>query len=412
MKRNLGIIGLSALLSISSVQVVSAAGLWSEDLWGDENPTTPTTPGSTTTDWSSWDEPTEQNSTQGAPYTDLWSESFWDDGQTKTTETELWSEDLWEDEKPIATPQTTPETTNEQNNNPGSPYTEQWSNDLWAEPEKEETESKSNEAKPSTKQDLWTEPSYVEHWSEPEYVDEWTNVVTTDQWADLVTTPQWSKAVETGQWMDVVKTKEWEAVQQTQSWDSLMDVQPISWMDSSVLEMPPGEVSFDTPPVVEGGRTLVPLRTILDLTGAEMDWNNGTQTVTAKKGDITIALTIGSKTAFVNNKPVTLDAPAKITDGRTLVPLRFVSEQLGYKVNYDAAASKVTINDKWHFSTDPKTYQDKKATPKTNASNSNSNSNDLIYGGLNDAQWNAMKIFEKYGASGGFGLNYWGQSGY
>lgn len=398
MKRKLGIIGLSALLSISSVQVVSAAGLWSEDLWGDESPTTPTTPGSTTTDWSSWDEPTEQSNNQGAPYTDLWSESFWDDEQPTTPQTDLWSDDLWEDEKPI----TTPQTTNEQNNNQVSPDTERWSDDLWAEPES------------SSKQESWTNPSYVEQWAEPEYVEEWTDVIKTKQWSNLVETPQWSKAVETGQWADVVQTKEWEALQQTQSWDSLVNVEPIPWIDSSVLEMPPGEVSFDTPPVVEGGRTLVPLRTILDLTGAEMDWNNGTQTVTAKKGDITIALTIGSKTAFVNNKPVTLDAPAKITDGRTLVPLRFVSEQLGYKVNYDAAASKVTINDKWHFSTDPKTYQNKKTTPKTNASNSNSNSNsnDLIYGGVSDALWEAMKVFEKSGASGGFGLNYWGQSGY
>lgn len=372
MKKKLGIISLSALLSISTVQATSAAGLWSEDLWGDEKPTTPTTPGSTTTDWSTnldWGQPNEQNNNQGSPYTDLWSEN------------------LWKDDKPITTPKT--------DLNMGQPNDQNHNSGLWSE-------------------NLWTNPNYVEQWSEPEYVGVWTDVVTTDQWANLVKTPQWSKAIETGQWMDVVKTKEWEALQQTQTWDSLMDVQPISWMDSSVLEMPPGEVSFDTPPVVEGGRTFVPLRTILDLTGAEMDWNNGTQTVTAKKGDITIALTIGSKTAFVNNKPVTLDAPAKIKDGRTLVPLRFVSEQLGYKVNYDAAASKVTINDKWHFSTDSKTYQNKKAKPKTNASNSNSNSNsnDLIYGGLNDAQWNAMKIFEKYGASGGFGLNYWGQSGY
>ncbi|MEC1715447.1 copper amine oxidase N-terminal domain-containing protein [Schinkia azotoformans] len=360
MKKKLGIIGLSALLSISTVQATSAAGLWSEDLWGDENPTTPTTPGSTTTDWSTnldWGQSNVQNNDQGSPYTDLWSEG------------------------------------------------------LWKEPEKKETESKPNQSNPSTKQDIWTNPSYVEQWSEPEYVEVWTNVVTTDQWANLVKTSEWSKAVETGQWADVVKTKEMQALQQTKSWDSLLDVQPIAWMDlESILEMPPGEVSFDTPPIVEDGRTFVPLRTILDLTGAEMDWNNSTQTVTAKKGDITIALTIGSKTAYVNNKPVTLDAPAKNKDGRTLVPLRFVSEQLGYKVNYDAAASKVTINDKWHFSTDPKTYANKKTTPKTNGSNSNSN--DLIYGGLNDAQWNAMKIFEKYGASGGFGLNYWGQSGF
>ncbi|KEF37167.1 copper amine oxidase family protein [Schinkia azotoformans MEV2011] len=401
MKKKLGIIGLSALLSISTVQATSAAGLWSEDLWRDENPTTPTTPGSTTTDWSTnldWGQSNVQNNDQGSPYTDLWSEG------------------LWEDEKPSTSPQLTPgstsTTTNEQNNQ-GTPYTDLWSEGLWKEPEKKETESKPNQSNPSTKQDIWTNPSYVEQWSEPEYVEVWTNVVTTDQWANLVKTPEWSKAVETGQWADVVKTKEMQALQQTKSWDSLLDVQPIAWMDlESILEMPPGEVSFDTPPIVEDGRTFVPLRTILDLTGAEMDWNNSTQTVTAKKGNITIALTIGSKTAYVNNKPVTLDAPAKNKDGRTLVPLRFVSEQLGYKVNYDSAASKVTINDKWHFSTDPKTYTNKKTTPKTNTLNSNSNSNDLIYGGLNDAQWNAMKIFEKYGASGGFGLNYWGQSGF
>ncbi|NSL52853.1 copper amine oxidase N-terminal domain-containing protein [Calidifontibacillus erzurumensis] len=363
MRKKLGMIGLSALLSISTVQAASAADLWSENLWEDDQPTL------------------DNYYYHQTPYTDLWSEGLWEDHSN-----------------------TTP-TNHHHNNNQSSPYTDLWSEDLW-----NDTETTNHEPKETTKQDLWTNPTYVELWSEPEYVEIWSDVVTTNQWADLVNTPQWSKAIETGQWMDVVKTKEWEAVQQTQSWKSLVDSQSTSWIDSSVLEMPPGEVSFDTPPLVEGGRTFVPLRTILDLTGAEVDWNNAKQTVTAKKGNITIVLTIGSKTALVNNNKVTLDAPAKIKDGRTLVPLRFVSERLGYKVDYDTKARKVTIDDKWYFSTDPKTYQSKKSNYKTNTSNSKSN--DLIYGGLNDAQWNAMKILEKYGASGGFGLNYWGQSGF
>lgn len=101
-------------------------------------------------------------------------------------------------------------------------------------------------------------------------------------------------------------------------------------------------MTFDVPPVVEDGRTLVPMRAIFEAQGAAVAWEDAAQTVTAKKGDITITLVIGGK-ALVNDKEVALDVPAKLVNDRTLVPLRFVSEALGAKVDWAEATETVTI---------------------------------------------------------------------
>jgi competence protein ComEC len=103
------------------------------------------------------------------------------------------------------------------------------------------------------------------------------------------------------------------------------------------------QLSFDVPPVIEQGRTLVPLRGIFEALGANVQWDSATRTVTATRGQTTIRLTIGLKTAHKNSVPVTLDVPAKIVSGRTLVPLRFVSESLDCRVDWDAKTQTVTI---------------------------------------------------------------------
>ncbi|MEW6171517.1 MAG: stalk domain-containing protein [Bacillota bacterium] len=104
-----------------------------------------------------------------------------------------------------------------------------------------------------------------------------------------------------------------------------------------------GKLSCDTPPVIEGCRTLVPLRAIFEALGAQVDWDGKTRTVTGKKGTTMIKLVIGQKTAYVNGNPVTLDVPGKIAGGRTLVPLRFVGESLGAGVEWDGAKRMVVI---------------------------------------------------------------------
>lgn len=91
---------------------------------------------------------------------------------------------------------------------------------------------------------------------------------------------------------------------------------------------------LDVAPLIEQGRTLVPMRKIFERLGAEISWDEVSKTVVASKGEQTIELTIGNATCLVNGKQVKLDVPAKIIAGRTLVPLRFVGETLGAKVNY------------------------------------------------------------------------------
>ncbi|MCM3715293.1 copper amine oxidase N-terminal domain-containing protein [Alkalihalobacillus oceani] len=100
---------------------------------------------------------------------------------------------------------------------------------------------------------------------------------------------------------------------------------------------------FDQAPVIEQGRTLVPLRGVFEALGATVKWNQKAQTVTAKKGDQTIELVIGKKQGKRNGQAYFLDVPPKVIHGRTMVPLRFISEALGYEVKWDSSIQTVFI---------------------------------------------------------------------
>lgn len=103
------------------------------------------------------------------------------------------------------------------------------------------------------------------------------------------------------------------------------------------------ELSFDVPPVMENGRTLVPLRAIFEALGAKVDWDASNQTITATKGSTQVKLQVGGKTAYKNGATVNLDVPAKMVNNRTMVPLRFVSESLGAKVGWNESKQTVEI---------------------------------------------------------------------
>src|SRR3990170_4416193 len=103
------------------------------------------------------------------------------------------------------------------------------------------------------------------------------------------------------------------------------------------------EVVFDQQPIVIGSRVLVPLRGIFEKMGATVVWIPDTRTVRAQRGTTSVELRIGSTAALVNGATVTLDVPAQIVGGRTLVPLRFISESLGAQVDYNAGTRTVAI---------------------------------------------------------------------
>ncbi|WP_025027174.1 copper amine oxidase N-terminal domain-containing protein [Caldalkalibacillus mannanilyticus] len=106
------------------------------------------------------------------------------------------------------------------------------------------------------------------------------------------------------------------------------------------------ELVMDQNPVIINGRTLVPLRAIFEALNAYVDYNQATKIVTAKKGNTTVTLQLGSKSATINGVAVQLDVEAQIIKGRTLVPVRFVSEALGEDVQYDSANKLVTVSTK------------------------------------------------------------------
>lgn len=94
-------------------------------------------------------------------------------------------------------------------------------------------------------------------------------------------------------------------------------------------------LGFEQPPVTENDRTLVPMRFLLESMGAEISWDANTQTVTASLNDKTVKLQIDNITAQVNDNSVALDVPARLINGKTLVPLRFLSKNLGFAVEWD-----------------------------------------------------------------------------
>ena len=102
-------------------------------------------------------------------------------------------------------------------------------------------------------------------------------------------------------------------------------------------------LAFDVPPQIVNGRTLVPLRVIFEALGASVDWNSNTRTVTAVRDNTTVILKINSNILSKNGVPVSLDVPAQLIGGRTMVPARAIAEAFGDKVEWIGSAQTVKI---------------------------------------------------------------------
>ena len=94
-------------------------------------------------------------------------------------------------------------------------------------------------------------------------------------------------------------------------------------------------VSLSPPAKIVDGSTFIPLRGVFEKLNSEVKWNNEKQEVTIVRGSTTVKLTIGSKTAYVNGKAITLSTAPFINNSSTYVPLRFASESIGAEVSWD-----------------------------------------------------------------------------
>lgn len=102
-------------------------------------------------------------------------------------------------------------------------------------------------------------------------------------------------------------------------------------------------------PQLINDRTMVPMRKIFEVFDAEIDWDGATETVTATTEEKVLKLQINNEKAIVTEgeeiEEITLDSVPVVIDGRTLVPVRFISETLGLKVGWDEATQTVIIID-------------------------------------------------------------------
>ena len=117
-----------------------------------------------------------------------------------------------------------------------------------------------------------------------------------------------------------------------------------AWAQGISVELDGRQLSFDQPPAMMGGRLLVPLRGIFEALKADVVYDGATRSIQATKGSRVVQLQLGSRTAVIDGRTLFLDVPADTIGGRTMVPLRFVSEALGADVKWEGATKTVRLS--------------------------------------------------------------------
>ncbi|MCG7385918.1 N-acetylmuramoyl-L-alanine amidase family protein [Paenibacillus sp. ACRRY] len=92
-----------------------------------------------------------------------------------------------------------------------------------------------------------------------------------------------------------------------------------------------------------GNTVMVPIRIVSESLGYQVKWEKESKSVLVQKGSQSIAMTAGEDTATVNGSPVELDSPPLVKQGTTLVPLRFVGEGMGLEVGWDNGTKMVSL---------------------------------------------------------------------
>lgn len=124
---------------------------------------------------------------------------------------------------------------------------------------------------------------------------------------------------------------------------ALMSISPVSALS---INLNGQALKMDAPPYVKNDRTMVPISTVAKELGAQIAWEPTTQTAEIIKDGKNIKIAIGSNEAIVGGSRVMLDVAAEIQNGRTMVPLRFVAESLGLRIEWEAATQTVLLGNK------------------------------------------------------------------
>ncbi len=157
---------------------------------------------------------------------------------------------------------------------------------------------------------------------------------TKSQWDNIEKSNVWDYAIKNGEKL-VINYKENGKVTDYASYNP----------NSINISIDGNYIKFDVQPQIINGRTLVPMRKIFEELGAVVNWDASTQTAIGTKDNIVVKFTINDYTMYKNESAKTLDVPAQLINGRTLIPLRAVSEAFDCQVGWDGNDSIVSIID-------------------------------------------------------------------
>ena len=97
-------------------------------------------------------------------------------------------------------------------------------------------------------------------------------------------------------------------------------------------------------PAIVDGRTLVPVRGVFEALGFDVEWFQEPGTATLDRDDLAVRITVGVSFFLLNDAQHPLEVPAQIIEGRTMLPIRAVLESVGYYVGWDAATRTVLVS--------------------------------------------------------------------
>ena len=129
--------------------------------------------------------------------------------------------------------------------------------------------------------------------------------------------------------------------------EALADIVLSLQLDNPIMEVNGVSAEIDpgrgTMPVVKDGRTLVPIRAIIEAFGGTVGWEEGTKAVILTIENTAIKLFIDSDVAYLNSEKEEIDTAPTIINGRTMIPIRFVAEGFNIGVAWDASDKRVTL---------------------------------------------------------------------
>ena len=120
---------------------------------------------------------------------------------------------------------------------------------------------------------------------------------------------------------------------------SMMINDPMMWVDGKQMSIDDSGAT----PIIKGGRTLLPVRAVVEALDGRVGWDAATQSVVLQRYGNEIKMKIGSKTAYLNGEAHTLDTAPVVINGRTMLPIRFIADGFDVEVQWSSATQTISL---------------------------------------------------------------------